>query len=87
MIINKDNNGKPIGFIETLISNERHRGVSDPADRREGTSQWTPTSRWNALVFSIIFQLPVDYSRVELPTSRDRTLGVCLGWTLCVPLT
>lgn len=23
MIINKDNNGKPIGFIETLISNER----------------------------------------------------------------
>ncbi len=23
MIINKDNNGKPIGFIETLFSNER----------------------------------------------------------------
>jgi hypothetical protein len=23
MIINKDNNGKPIGFIDTLISNER----------------------------------------------------------------
>ena len=23
MLINKDNNGKPIGFIETLISNER----------------------------------------------------------------
>jgi hypothetical protein len=23
MIINKDNNGKPIGFIETIISNER----------------------------------------------------------------
>jgi hypothetical protein len=23
MIISKDNNGKPIGFIETLISNER----------------------------------------------------------------
>jgi hypothetical protein len=22
MIVNKDNNGKPIGFIETLISNE-----------------------------------------------------------------
>jgi hypothetical protein len=23
MIINKDNDGKPIGFLETLISNER----------------------------------------------------------------
>ena len=23
MIVSKDNNGKPIGFIETLISNER----------------------------------------------------------------
>lgn len=23
MIINNDNNGKPIGFIETLVSNER----------------------------------------------------------------
>ena len=23
MIVNKDNNGKPIGFLETLISNER----------------------------------------------------------------
>jgi hypothetical protein len=23
MIINKDNNGKPIGFIETLTTNER----------------------------------------------------------------
>ena len=23
MIINKDNSGKPIGFIETLVSNER----------------------------------------------------------------
>lgn len=23
MIINKDNDGKPIGFVETLISNER----------------------------------------------------------------
>jgi len=23
MIISKDNNGKPIGFIETLISNDR----------------------------------------------------------------
>jgi hypothetical protein len=23
MIINKDNNGRPIGFLETLISNDR----------------------------------------------------------------
>lgn len=23
MIVSKDNNGKPIGFIETLVSNER----------------------------------------------------------------
>jgi hypothetical protein len=59
MIVSKDNNGKPIGFIETLFSNERVITVN--ATRQVATV--TTRDRSNGQVKTETF-----YGTLPLPT-------------------
>jgi hypothetical protein len=74
MIINKDNNGKPIGFIETLISNEHVITIN--ATRQAETV--TTRDRKNGKVKTEIFfeTLPLIPKDQPRPSGYAASLGI-----------